>query len=449
MSTVSSRVTFNGKEFKFYSWECTRPAYGSVGTFSIVTSLQYLRESQVDIYTPALETITPIPIQIFATDQYGNNDVLIFGGEFDKAEYNLLADEVTLTGRDWAGYLMDAKVTLVDQTAIPFSGGSAPVAATSGIGSFNITNQTTASFLKQLASAYGFKLQLDDTYLSTTPIGALAKGFNVLNTTPRPVWDILVFLARTASIPGTVPYEVMMLPSKTLYFGPVLSQPLITLSWNRSAAYYAKLKNIEYPLMSLEITHQPRRNSTFGIVVLSYNASVVERSYGNIIYNNTANWYANNTSWQAVGASSPGFTIGKNPYGASNLLGDLGRPIYVFRIKQGLNATQAVNAAWHEALDIAKKEIIVEGVIDGLATLLPLQGFQLDGTDSDLLKFNKSGGAPRTFYISHVAHQFTVPQDSTEAAEGVSSGFVTRFSGWTLPVNIGTQTSGTTPPPVG
>jgi hypothetical protein len=88
------------------------------------------------------------------------------------------------------------------------------------------------------------------------------------------------------------------------------------------------------------------------------------------------------------------------------------------------------------ALDIAKREIIVEGVIDGWAPLQPMQPFQLYGTDNDLLGFNSDGASQRLFYINHVEHVFTVPQGdvgNSSASEGPDVGYVTRFTAWTIP----------------
>jgi hypothetical protein len=449
---VTSTATFNGKELKFYSWTVNQGSYGSVSSFEIKTSLQFLRDSGLDIYGAALASVAPVPVEIFVTDQYGNADTQIFGGEYDRSEWHFSADEVVLTGRGWEGVLVDSKVILADQTVYfdTSQATSTPTIGDAPTSSFQITNMTILEFLEQVAEVFDFTLEVDDQYLDTTPLGTLVANFDVFTTSPKPVWDILVFLSRIAST--SVPFEVYVTPDKFLHFqttgipGFSAIDPL-TFTWNKPQAYIDQQNSVKadtvYPLMDLDVTHNPRRNSTFGVVVLSYHYATVSQQYGTLVYANDLNITANSAAWEKFGVTGPGFFAGKSPYGASNLLGDLGRPIYVFRYRQAMDRDAVIAEAWHQALDIAKKEILIEGVIDGIATLQMLTPFFIDGAASDLLGFNKEAsgangtGGTRTFYINHIEHSFSIPQDDEpHATEGAAAGYTVRFSAWTLPPNL-------------
>lgn len=453
MAAISSRILFNGADLPFYSWAANNNTYGSVGSFEIRTSMQSLRKASIDIYTESLESVAPVPVQIFVTDQYGNNDYLIFGGQLDRTEWDFNNDEVIITGRDWAGLLVDQKAALVDTTVYFNSTAGAGVVSTlnQAPGGYNITNMTIVEFLTQVANNFGFILDVDETYLTKDAQGnfltlgqlqslsATGSTMSVFTTSPKPIWDILVYLSRIAS--QKVPYEVSISPDKFLRFIPAASSEPITLSWNLPASKYANVPAptnglpAQVPLLSLHITHEPRRNSTFGVVVLTYHYASVSQGYGSLTYVNDLNYAKNSSTWQQFGVTGPGFYAGKNPYGSSGLLGSLGRPIYIVRARQGLNPTDVQNEAYRQVLEIAKKELIIEGTIDGIATLQTLSPFKINGTPTDLMGFDANGAGPRIFYFNHIEHRFTMPQtDNSE--EGAGAGYVINFSAWTLPLTI-------------
>jgi len=461
-SASSPTGVTGGIELQVYHWSVTLPSYGAVGSFEIETSLEYLRQANIDIYNLSLQTISPIPVQIFVTDQYGNNDYLVFGGEYDKSDWDFRSDTVTLHGRDWAGILVDSKITMQDQLAF-LNTAAANQAASSfsatGTAKWQINQMTIPQFVTQAAANYGFTKALDTSQLTVDNLGhypmlgTLIGDTQTYATAGKPVWELLVFCSRLAS--QTTPYAVYITPGRVLYFGPMqtsasqvasllpstLSGPL-QFSWNLPSEQLIQTtptqanKNslTEYPLMDLNITHNARRNSTFGVVVLSYNYATITSHQAVLLYVNDANFTANQAAWNTFGVSSPGFKKGVNPYGGSNLMGALGRPIYVFRARQAMDYNQAQAEAYKRALEIAKNEIIVEGTIDGIANLVPQTQFTLDGSGMDLLWLNIDGSGPRTFYINKVEHEFTVPQGGTGAAEGVGSGFTTKITGWTFPI---------------
>ncbi len=417
---VTAYMVIDGKHLPIWEFTVTMGAYGTVGTFSATTDIEALNTAKIDLYVESLATKKPfLPVQIYVSDQYGNTNYLLFGGEYDRSEWEMLEDTVTLTGRDWAGILVDTKVTLQDQSMY-FNTQASNSVPTLNLGDldFTVNNLTIYQFYEKVASIFGFTLDINQAELWPKPLGVQVQEYHVFSGSPKPLWDIMVFLARIGGV--SEPLEVFITPDKVIHLQPVSTTETLNVSWKLPSSQISKGT---FPLMNLRITHEPRRNATFAVVVLSYHYAAVHSQWAGIMYANTENFNKNQANYQKYDVGGPGWTVGQGPWASGNLMNDLGKPVYVFREKQGMNKSTAYQQAFAMVADLAKREIIIEGTIDGYAPLLPMTKITLTG--KSLMGFEV-----RTYYANTVEHHFSLPDETGDN----DSGFTTHFKAWTLPL---------------
>ena len=431
--TLLPYVTVYGITLAIDSFNCTRPAYGSVGSFRFTTTREAAKIAGVNFYQMGQQaygksSFKQIPVDIYMEDEYGKHH--LFGGELDEVTVDYDTDTITVTGRDWAGLLVDVKSPITFSKDVEFNtpgklgasgpqstggcppgGNTAPTGAPSlggpkapGTGGLNIQNKTPSQLAYYIATHNGFKPVVwaypDEVHVGPT-IGALAVSAGV----PRTLWEQLQFFARLLG------FVCFVTPGRELYFGPLPEYPEITLDWEQG-----ELKSAPYPINNFSISYNPRRNMNFLVVVASYNVATAQQSVSaiGVATPDTAN---------AILLAAPQVSIESNkwvvatqgaaaPDKLAALFTNLGKPVYLFH-KNGLVPATAQLYAYEKALDIAKRELLTSFRMDGVGSFQPLQTFNFKGDLGDF-----SG---QRFYANSIEHEFTM-----------NDGWYTHVHGWTL-----------------
>lgn len=412
-SFIASRIVVKGISFLAESWNCNIPSYGSVGTYEVVTSLKELERVKLDLYQETLKQ-TPLGLDIYVL--VNGTETHLWGGEIDDTDWEFDSNTVTISGRDWAGILVDQKITLANfgaensVTAIPlsvpsFSGGPA--------NSYNVQNQSAVSLLSQIARAHG--LLPEPLGIPSSEEGVLVGNIlaenAVFTSQPLPEWEIIQAISRIMG------WNTYVTPNKHLVFGPPKIQPFpVKVSWNVENPPIDVL-----PCFNLRVQHQPRRNNSFLVVVETYNLSTLQMHQAMVGIPSQNDLL----TYPIYKADKAGFytttSLGPNVSALTALFKNLGKEVYLIH-KVGLTPDQASRLAEREALDLAKREIIVSFTLDGNPNLRPFDTLELYGS--------LNGFEGRKFFINQVRHSFELPEGGSIG----SSGFVTEVKAWTLPL---------------
>ena len=431
--TIFPYVTINGQTLIAESWNCTRPAYGAIGRFSITMSREVLNEAGMNLYQlgikAAMGGFSQIPVDIYVETVDGTYH--LFGGELDTVEVSYDSDTVTIKGRDWAGLLADIQQPLIFQktlgaggspgsfsssglpapgggVACPPAGKTAPTGAANvnpipvyGETTINVNKATPSSIAYAVAIKNGFKPDVY-TYEGEPYLGVVVADLQINAELPRSLWDQLQFFARL------IGWTCYVTPDRELYFGPIPKLELVTVTWN-------ELSN-SIPVNDLEITYNPRQNTNFLVVVASYNTATAQytqahvgtgsRAFKNTVVQNIPGVTVINNTW-IVGTSGA-----KGAESLASIFSNLGKPVYLFD-EPGLTSAQALVTAFEKALDIAKRELITRFTMDGSGTVKPLQSIRIEGDLGDF--------SDQTYYANAVEHSFSMDE-----------GWYTHIHGWTL-----------------
>lgn len=427
---LSFTVLVGGKPLPFTKFSMTGGAYGSVGHVSITTSNTALLDAKIDLFaltsgSPSLVEVT-IAVQQAPADQpprggyappptTDSSTTRIFGGEYVKTDWDFDADLVTLHARDWSGVLVDQKRILtkignvVKQALAPLAPGRVTVAGISN------ENQKVSNIINSVAAEFGFTPVLNLSSSGRNPTVGTLYGSTDQSfiTLPQSLWNILNQLARDTG------YVVYVTPTKELVFGePGAGLPTIQIAWNVTPGQG------QIPCKSVKIEHHPRRNSTFRVLVISYDPSHAQATIGRATY--IGNAYAGqhglkgglNTGQAAITADAN--ILALQTAGANISSAQI--PLYSFNM-DGLDATQATMKAESIATDIAKRELILHATVDGLPSILPTQQVYLSGDISS------DFGAP-VYYVSGYQQDFIMPTSGSHHGE---AGWITKFTAINIP----------------
>lgn len=339
----------------------------------------------------------------------------IFGGEYVNTDYNLDQDTVQIHARDWAGVLVDQKRVLtkigkvVQKVLAPLAPGRVTVAGISN------ENQQVSNIITSIAAEFGFTpiLHLSSSGRNPT-VGTLygSEDQSFLQT-PQSLWSILNSLARDTG------YNVYVTPNKELVFGEAgAGLDTINLSWNTTP------QPGQMPCRNTRFQHHPRRNSTFRVLVMSYDPSRGQSTLGRATYigNNYAGQHglvAGMATGQAAVTADSNIRALQS---AGARLGVAQIPLYSFHL-DGLTADQAELRAESIATDIAKRELILATTIDGLPSVLPTQKIRVSGDLPAAL-------AAPTYYVSGYEQTFSLPSGQSHGAD---TGWVTRITALNIP----------------
>lgn len=431
--TILPYAVVGGYTIALDSFNCTRPAYGSVGSFRFSTTKEAAKTSGVNFYELGQKAYgknnyAQIPVDIYMETE--NNTYHLFGGELDTVRVMYDTDTITISGRDWAGLLVDIKSPISFSKVVGFdtpgelgasgptqTGGCPPGGKTAPTGapsrnapaissdaSINIQNMTPSQLAYYIAVKNGFKPDIW-AYPDEVTIGATVAGLAVDAGTPRTLWAQLQFFARLLG------YVCFVTPGRELYFGPLPTYPEIAFSWMES-----NLDEYSYPVNNFSVTYNPRRNMNFLVVVASYDSATAQQSMAGV-------GVATPETANALLLEAPQIQIKNNqwvvatqgaaaPDKLAAVFSNLGKPVYLFH-KNGLTPAMAQMYAYEKALDIAKRELITSFRVDGIGNMHPLQTFNFGGNLGDF--------AGQRFYANSLEHEFTM-----------RSGWYTHIHGWTL-----------------
>lgn len=368
-------------------------AYGSVGTAEITTSRLELAAVGLDLAAQAISNNGFLQCTISVTVDGVSS--LIFGGEYVHATWSFDSDTVDIFARDWAGVLVDEKRVLTTEAEGVVSV-LAPGEQPNSAGISN-QNQTVASLVKQVAKQFGFSTVIQGIGTvapnqNTSPdtlIGSLfgdAEDSTNYVPLPQSLWNILNRLARDTG------NEIYVTPAKQLVFGaPGAGRPTINLSWGTDVLPAGYL-----PARGLSIQHNPRRNMSFRVIVISYDPARAQTTFGNA--------YVIGTKMKGADGQSikPGLWPGTAGQ-FSILLNGQHIQLYSFHI-DGLTQAQAQQRAMSIAEDIAKREFILTARIDGLPDVTPLQTVTIQGNIDQTF-------SARQFFVHGYTHEYDIDGD--------------------------------------
>lgn len=424
MTDQTFTASIGGTVMPFTKFSMTGGAFGTVGHVAITTTSAALQQVNLDLFT--LTSGSPgfveVSIAVQQTQQTQSQDggyantsgsqsssTRFFGGEYIRTEFDLDADIITIHARDWAGVLVDQKRILtkiglaVEKVLAPLAPGRVSAAGISN------ENQKISDIVTSICTEFGFKPVLNLSASGRNPtVGTLyGSADQSFITIPQSLWTVLNQLARDTG------YDVYVTPTKELVFGePGVGQDTLQLTYNVAPA------SGQLPCKHTTVEHHPRRNSTFRVLVMSYDPSLGQTTLGRATY---------------VGANfggqhglSAGLSTGQAAVSADKNLAALKQsssqvPLYSFNL-DGLSADQATLKAQAIATDIAKRELILTTTIDGLPSVLPTQMIRLSGDVPPAF-------SEPTFYVSAYNQTFTLPEQHSHG----NSGWSTRITALNIP----------------
>lgn len=424
MSGTAGSITFAlsiaGQAIPVDTVDITSGSYGSAGHLTATTSITALAAAGIDLFSLTANAPSPPEVDLDVTMD-GAAPVRAFGGEHLHTRWNYDRDTVQVHARDWAGRLIDQRrvpttvVSAIERTLAPLAPGQV-----SGAAGVSNVNQTVGQIVTAIAAEFGLTPVLNLSGAAGNP------GYGTVNgstdatfvTVPQSNWEILNLMARDTG------YEVYVTPNRQLVFGAAgAGLPAIALSWNvtppplpSGGPARAGAANATVPCRDLNIEHQPRRNATFRVVVLSYDPAKAQQTTGRATVISSA--------FAGTAGVTPGIWTGNAALNADAALAqqqNVRVPLYTFR-HDGLTAAQVTQRALAIATDIAKRELALSCEVDGLPSLLPTQPLSLAGPVDPAFAGNR-------WYVNAFRHRFRMRGGSAQVM-----GFLTELRALDLPV---------------
>lgn len=428
---ITFSVTVGGNEIPTNEFNIVGGSYGSVGHATITTSRVALQDANIDLFeiTSTSPGFTEVIITVQTTqsgpDQSdiltttaggpGGSDttqVRIFGGEYLNTVWDMDNDIVHIKARDWAGQLLDQKRILtkigkaVENLFRPLAPGRVSAAGISG------ENQKIGDIVTSIANEFGFNpiLNLSESK-GNPPVGTLyGSSDQTFITVPQSLWNILNQIARDTG------YDVYVTPTKDLVFGePGAGLDIIQLSYANS-----DIPDGYVPCKGLKLEHHPRRNSTFRVVVISYDAARAQTVVGRAAYVGP-NYAGQHGLTAGISSGSAAAATDKNFAAIKATVGQVA--LYSFHL-DGLSQEQADLRASSIAYDIAKREVILNVAIDGLAKILPTQQVRITGP------LMPGQFANPLYYVSQYSQNFVLPSQQSNRAD---AGWMTQLTALNVP----------------
>lgn len=414
MTTVAASI--NGQNVACYGFHVVSGSYGSVGHGELHTSRAWLTAAGIDLYSLAASAPSPLVVNIYV------DGVQLFGGELVDIAWDYDRDDVEVHFRDWAGPLVDQK-RILSNLVQPLTALTAPLTPGQEQ-TLNVSteNQTLSNIVTPIAKTFGLTPVFNfETTTNGNPVyGTTGSGSQTAwVSAPQSLWGILMQLARDTG------YELYVTPQKQLVLGiPGAGLPTLNFSYNQPPGAAG------IPCRSLHARFNPRRNSTFRVLVLSYDNNTAQTVTGRATVIGPG-FAGLNSTLAAKGIQTsgvgPGIYSGANAVSADSALVGASEAgispqvqLYTFHI-DGLTATQAQQRATAIAADIQRREVLIEAEIDGYAAMLPTQKFQIAGDVDPSL-------TGRVFYIHAYQHMFRMDRNSK------TEGFLTRIRGLVNPL---------------
>lgn len=387
MTEILLSASIGGLSFTPDTYNIRGGSYGSVGTADMTTSVSALEAAGIDLPTIAMEATGLVEVSISVG--IDGSWTKIFGGEYEHAVWSYDEDTVNIFCRDWAGVLIDEKrvLSMVAQGIVQVLA-PGEVADPDGV---STQSQNVSQVVTAIAKQFGFT-PIVDADQGTDPelsVGSFYGGDDDATTfmpLPQSLWNILNRLARDTG------NEVYVTPKKELVFtAPGANRPTINVVYKSPTMPPTGI----LPIRNLSVQHNPRRNMSFRVLVVSYDPSRAEATRGDAYVIGTKMPGSSGTT------INPGLWPGTNGAIALQLKQNGQRiQLYTFHL-DGLTSAQAQQRALSIAQDIAKREFILSGIIDGYPDITPLQTLKIQGEISPVF-------LGRDYFVSSYVHTYSM-----------------------------------------
>lgn len=380
-----------GEPVPISAYDVTLGTYGSAGHANLTTSRSLLRSEGVDLVALASQAATSLEVGL--TLELDGDTVKLFGGEYVSASWEYDSDVVSIHCRDYAGLLTDQKrviSTIAQKTAQALAPGQ-----NASSGGISNQNQSLSQLVTAIANEFNLTPVLNIQESNDPTVGSiLGSSDTVFMPTPKSLWGILCRLARETG------YDVHVTPQRELVFGlPGTGGQPLALAYNVPGAYGQGL----IPCRGLSIQHNPRRNLSFRVLVLSYDPAKGQTTRGE------AYVIGSNASVNGSTTVNPGAWSGPQATQITNSLnepsaargGNLQIPLYTIRT-DGLTQAQAQQKATAIAGDISKRELILQATIDTTPGIVPLNLLTITGDVEAEFSGHK-------FYVNSARHVYRQP----------------------------------------
>lgn len=426
-ATQSLRIglTLGGTTVPAFGFEASSGTYGSIGHASAATSVKMLRGLGIDLVTlGGSSSVVPMTITVYTDTGYG----AVFGGEFMSSEWDFDDDRVVIHGRDWGGILVDQKRVLtrslpaLQSVLSPLAPGQSLQA--SGVSTMN---RNVSQIVTDIAHEFGFTPNVSMAPGTDVNAGSIyGSTDHVFMTIPQNLWSVLNTLARDTG------NEVYVTPDKRLVFGqPGVGQTPLKLSWNTPQLMSPGPTSPEavIPCTDLHVTHNPRRNRTFRILVISYDPGQATTVLGRATYVGDAP----NEPGLSVGLHTGADAVAADKFlaksAANKQTGSVSTlshiQLYTFHW-DGLTQSAATDRAAAIATDITKRLLLMSCRIDGYPAMLPTLPITLYSADiPPSISSNK-------WYVTGYRHRLTIPQGRGRGRGG-EGGFWTEIQALDIP----------------
>lgn len=395
---INLHFQVSNTEIPIIEFDVTSGSYGSVGHGSATTTRTMLTAMNIDLMQLAASS-TVVPVSMFAETPAVPHTKII-DADLLTTEWDFDMDRVVIHFRDHAGVFVDQKRILtrdakaVTSAVAPLSPGQ--VQSSSGISTMN---RQVSQVVQDIAQEFGYTAVVNMQEGSDVDAGSLyGSSDHSYMTIPQNLWTVLNTLARDTG------NEVYTTPDRKLVFGtPGAGLSTLQLSWNITAG---TLPETVVPCASLQITHSPRRNSTFRVMVLSYDPAKAQTSIGRATYIGPDNSTALLPEGLHTGSDAQDADKKLMQGAQTKTAGSAGSLSHVLLYTfhwDGLTNDDADKRAGAIATDIAKRLLLMRCRIDGLPTITPTQPLTIQSPD---LPSEFTGN---TFYVSGYTHRFTMP----------------------------------------
>lgn len=378
---------------------------GAVGHLECTTSQDILRQVKIDLIELVAEAPSDTEIFINVTAPDGKK-IRIFGGEHVATDFDMDAGIVHIVGRDYAGRLVDQHKVLTS-VARDVTASLAPLTPGQSAKGVDVPTQNTkiSKIVSSIATAYGFTpiINMGDDHTYGSILGSDDTTFMPV---PMSVWEILNHLARETG------NEVYTTPNKELVFGvPGAGLPHQDISYNLSPNQ-PPASATQVPGRALNIKHNPRRNASFRVIVFSYYVSSKKTSIGRATVI-SPNLGGRGKLKEGLYTGAEATAVDKQVSNLQHSTSSQGItiPLYSYHM-DGLTPEQANAKAKAIAIDISKRELILNVQTDMLPNLRPTQIIKLMGAVLP-------GMLGPDYYVNQFTHTFNLGGERGDDAGGL------------------------------
>lgn len=395
MSEIGCELQINGTPIPIDSYHVTGSSSGNTGHLTASSGMARLAAAGIDLVAMEVAAPTSLTVDLFLIEDGARAQ--LFGGEYLSSSHDYDSTTVSIHARDWSGPLVDQRRVLVNI----LGGNVGPLAPaeepTDGV---STQNRKLSEIVTAIAKQFSLTPDLRLAKGNDPDIGTIFGDTNdtILTTTPQ---SLLAILNRLARDTGNIVYTT---PQKHLVFGaPGAGLESIPITYKINP-----IPDGSFGAIKLRFDHNPRRNQTFQVIVLSYDPTGSTLTKGvayvigsNFTTNDKATVHAGMWSGPQAQAIMEATTApaGKTGTNKNNRV-----PIYTFHV-DGLTQAQAQQRAEAIALDISKRELIGHVTSRGIPSVQPSNPATVAGEVNQEFTSHQ-------FFVTEYTHSFRLPANS-------------------------------------